>query len=385
MTRPKVALSEVMALDLEPHKVEVGQTYSNIGIYSFGRGTFAKADIDAASTSASTLYRVRAGQVIYSRLFAFEGAYASVPVQHDGAFVSNEFPTFTVNPAKADPRYIAWLFRWSDTWHALRAGAIGMGDRRQRIHPDRVLRHRFSLPSVREQGRIVARLDAAAAAIAARTDTMRRLEAELAATLAAAFDRITRDAPRSTMAEVAPLVRRPVTIDPNATYLELGVRSFGKGTFHKPPLAGIDVGSKKLFSIEPADLVFNIVFAWEGAIAVAEASDAGRVGSHRFLSCVPDPSSATATFLRYWLLSEEGLLALSRGSPGGAGRNRTLGIKALEAIRVPVPSIDAQHWFDRLQAKVRAARVAQAAATAELDALLPALLHDAFGDADARD
>ena len=79
------------------------------------------------------------------------------------------------------------------------------------------------------------------------------------------------------------------------------------------------------------------------------------------------------------------MLALGRASPGGAGRNRTLGIKALEAIRVPVPSLDAQHWFDHLQAKVRAARVAQAAATTELDALLPALLHDVFGDADARD
>jgi type I restriction enzyme S subunit len=374
-----------MTLDLEPHRVEAGQTYPNIGIYSFGRGTFAKAGIDAASTSASTLYRVRAGQIIYSRLFAFEGAYASVSAEHDGAFVSNEFPTFTVDPDQVDPGYIAWLFRWHGTWRSLRAGAVGMGDRRQRVHPDRVLRHRILLPPLAEQRRTIMRLDAAAAAMEARITAAGELKAELAAMLAAAFDRITRDAPRSTMGEVAPLVRRPVMIDPDATYPELGVRSFGKGTFHKPPLAGIDVGSKKLFSIEPADLVFNIVFAWEGAVAVAEASDVGRVGSHRFLSCVPDPSSATATFLRYWFLSEEGLLALGRASPGGAGRNRTLGIKGLEAIRVPVPSLDAQHWFDRLQTKVRAARMAQAAATAELDALLPALLHDAFGDADARD
>lgn len=385
MTWPKVALGEVMTLDLEPHRVEAGQTYPNIGIYSFGRGTFAKAEIDAASTSASTLYRVRAGQIIYSRLFAFEGAYASVPAEHDGAFVSNEFPTFTVDPDQVDPGYIAWLFRWHGTWRSLRAGAVGMGDRRQRVHPDRVLRHRILLPPLAEQRRIIMRLDAASAAMAARITAAGELKGELAATLAATFDRITRDAPRSTMGEIAPLVRRPVTIDPDAIYPELGVRSFGRGTFHKPPLAGIDVGSKKLFSIQPADLMFNIVFAWEGAVAVADASDAGRVGSHRFLSCVPDPSSATATFLRYWFLSEEGLLALGRASPGGAGRNRTLGIKALEAIRVPVPSLDAQHWFDRLQTKVWAARAAQAAATVELDALLPALLHDAFDDADARD
>lgn len=106
----------------------------------------------------------------------------------------------------------------------------------------------------------------------------------------------------------------------------------------------------------------------------------GRVGSHRFLTCVADADTASADFLRYWFLSEEGLLALNRASPGGAGRNRTLGIKALEAITFPMPSLDAQRWFDRLQAKARAARTAQAEAATHLDRLLPALLHETFGE-----
>jgi hypothetical protein len=148
------------------------------------------------------------------------------------------------------------------------------------------------------------------------------------------------DAPRVAMGDIAPLVRRPVTIDPDGSYPELGVRSFGKGTFHKPQLPGIEVGTKKLFTVESGDLVFNIVFAWEGAVAVASSGDAGRVGSHRFLTCVPDPDRATADFLRFWFLGDEGMLALGQASPGGAGRNRTLGIKALEAIKVPVPSLE---------------------------------------------
>ncbi len=268
MTWPKVALGEVMTLDLEPHRVEAGQTYPNIGIYSFGRGTFAKADIDAASTSASTLYRVRAGQIIYSRLFAFEGAYASVPAEHDGAFVSNEFPTFTVDPDQVDPDYIAWLFRWHGTWRSLRAGAVGMGDRRQRVHPDRVLHHRIFLPSLAEQRRTIMRLDAAAAAMAARITAAGELEAELAATLAAAFDRITRDAPRSTMGEVAPLARRSITIDPEAEYAEIGVRSFYRGIFTRRVLKGEDFSWQKLFRVNKGDLVFSNLMAWEQAVAL---------------------------------------------------------------------------------------------------------------------
>lgn len=221
--------------------------------------------------------------------------------------------------------------------------------------------------------------------MAVRVVTAGELETELAATLAAAFDRITRDAPRSTMGEVAPLVRRPVTIDPDATYPELGVRSFGRGLFAKPDVVGGDVTWQSLFRIEAGDLVFSNIKAWEGAFAVAETEHAGKHGSHRYLTCVPNASRATAGYLWFYLQSEEGLRRINEASPGSADRNRTLATKRLAAITVPVPPLDAQHWFDRLQAKVRAARVAQIAATAELDALLPALLHDAFGDADARD
>jgi type I restriction enzyme S subunit len=376
---PKVALGEVMRLDLLPHRVEPDTSYPNIGIYSFGRGTFAKPAIESATTSATTLYRVSAGQVIYSRLFAFEGAYATVPVEHDGAFVSNEFPTFTVIAEKAFPPFIGWLFRSAGTWQALRQNTVGMGDRRQRIHPDSVLALPIPLPPLTAQRAIADRLHGVADAIAARKIATAGVVSEVEATLRAAFARIITAAPRVAMGEIAPLVRRPVVIDPDASYPELGVRSFGKGTFHKPSLPGIEVGTKKLFYVEAGDLVFNIVFAWEGSVAVATGKDAGRVGSHRFLTCVPDPSQLTADFLRFWFLSAEGMLALGQASPGGAGRNRTLGIKALEAIKVPLPSLDAQLWFDRLQTKARAAKAAQSEATGHLDRLLPAMLHQVFG------
>ena len=42
----------------------------------------------------------------------------------------------------------------------------------------------------------------------------------------------------------------------------------------------------KLFGIEKGDLVFSNIKAWEGAFAVAGEDDHGRVGSHRYLTCV---------------------------------------------------------------------------------------------------
>ena len=45
-----------------------------------------------------SLRRVKEGQFIYSRLFAFEGAYGMVTKEFDGAFVSQEYPTFKCDP-----------------------------------------------------------------------------------------------------------------------------------------------------------------------------------------------------------------------------------------------------------------------------------------------
>lgn len=63
---------------------------------------------------------------------------------------------------------------------------------------------------------------------------------------------------------------------------------------------------------------------------------------------------------------------------GGAGRNRTLGLKKLEALHVPVPPINRQHWFDRLQAKAREARAIRANTAQDAEALIPTMLHEIF-------
>lgn len=181
------------------------------------------------------------------------------------------------------------------------------------------------------------------------------------------------------MAEVAPLVRREQSIDLEGSYPELGIRSFGKGTFHKPPLSGSEVGTKRLYRIEPGDLLFSNVFAWEGAIAIAKPEDAGRFGSHRFITCHANTELTTAEFLRYYFLTDEGLLKIGDASPGGAGRNRTLGLEKLMAIEVPMPSLAVQHTFDRLQAEIAALKTKHSAIRQANAALIPSTLERVFG------
>lgn len=173
------------------------------------------------------------------------------------------------------------------------------------------------------------------------------------------------------LSDIAPIVRRPVEIRHDQAYPELGIRSFGKGTFHKPPLAGSEVGSKRLFRIEPGDLIFSNVFAWEGAIAVASPADAGRFGSHRFITCGVDDSRADATYLKLYLTaSPDGRAQVLQASPGGAGRNRTLGIEKMGKIQIPLPPL-------AVQQSVVARLDALAEKTREVEAHLDAIERDA--------
>jgi type I restriction enzyme, S subunit len=249
---------------------------------------------------------------------------------------------------------------------------------RNRLKEAQLLAMRIPLPPLEEQRRIVARVEAMAARIEEARELSVGSQRDMQSLLLSAYSEMIENVPIMRMSEIAPLIRRPVHIKLEENYYELGIRSFGKGTFHKSPLTGAELGDKKLFYIEPEDLLFNIVFAWEGAVAVARQNDQGRVGSHRFLSCIPMRDKALPEFLCFHFLTREGLNQLGLASPGGAGRNRTLGLKSLEKITVPVPDLQVQEDFSRLL-KMRTEMIAlQESSRLELDALLPSILAKAF-------
>jgi type I restriction enzyme S subunit len=150
----QVQLSDVIHFALDPKKAFALDSYPNCGIYSFGRGLFSKPPINGAITSAPVLYRVKAGQFIYSRLFAFEGAYGMVTPEFDGCFVSGEYPTFDCDLEQILPEFLAAYFKSPPVWEELASGSRGVGHRRQRVLPDRVLAHRLWLPPMQVQKQI---------------------------------------------------------------------------------------------------------------------------------------------------------------------------------------------------------------------------------------
>jgi len=173
--------------------------------------------------------------------------------------------------------------------------------------------------------------------------------------------------------DVLSLIRRPITVEPDCQYEEIGVRSFGRGIFHKPSVVGADLGNKRVFDIEPGDLVISNVFAWEGAVALATEAELGKIGSHRFMTFVPTDDRICTAWAAWFFRSEPGLALIGKASPGSAGRNRTLGIDRFEALEIPLPPIEEQLRLARELEDVEAATIALRHRVERADAVNEAL------------
>jgi len=372
-----IAISDFLTKSESWVPVEPDGQYKQITARLWGKGLTLRGEVPGSAIAAARQYCAKAGQFLLSRIDARHGAYGIVPEELDGALVSNDFPCFDIDASKVMPHYFEWYSRTPEFIDLCRRASEGSTNR-VRMKEDKFLRMMVPRPSLDEQRRIVEKLDRVEALVDERRNAIDEAERETQALLLKAFQRAIDGAPLRPMAEVAPLVRRPVEIDLDASYPELGVRSFGRGTFHKPDLLGADLSWQKLFLVQQGDLVFSNIKAWEGAFAVAGPDDHGRVGSHRYLTCVPTQGLATADFIWFYLRTSEGLGKVQSASPGSADRNRTLGQGALGAITVPTPPIDRQEWFDRLHAKAREARAIRASTAQDVEALIPAMLHEIF-------
>lgn len=376
---PMVRLGEMLTLIMREELVEPSKAYRLLGVRLEGAGPFLRETKLGSEISAYKLSRVQTGDFIYSRLFAWRGAFGIIDKILDGCFVSNEFPTFNVHRERLNSQFLDYWFRLPITLEKVAANCTGSTPlTRNRLKESLFLNLNISLPPLSEQQRIVKKIEAIVKKLKQINTLHKKTYSDSFKLLHSAFNRVIAGADYKFMAEVAPITRRPVKVDMEGEYPELGIRSFGKGTFHKPKLSGMEVGSKKLYCLEPGDLVFNNVFAWEGAITVVQPEDKGRVGSHRFIACVPEEGIATADFLCFYFKTPEGLAKIGEASPGGAGRNRTLGLEKLAKVTVPVPDYAQQLWFDKLQAKVKAVEKLQAVNHEQLEALLPSILDRAF-------
>ncbi|WP_054201508.1 restriction endonuclease subunit S [Pseudoalteromonas undina] len=150
------------------------------------------------------------------------------------------------------------------------------------------------------------------------------------------------------ISDVLERISIPVKPVPDVEYREIGIRSHGKGIFHKEVTDAETIGKKRVFEIVPNALVLNIVFAWEQAVGKISPNEKGFIASHRFPQFLPKNNLCNIDYLLYLFKTPKGKYLLNLASPGGAGRNKTLGQKEFERLEVQLPPTTEQRKIAKI-------------------------------------
>jgi len=134
----------------------------------------------------------------------------------------------------------------------------------------------------------------------------------------------------------------PVDVQLDTEYEQIGIRSHGKGIFHKEPVTGRELGNKRVYWVHPEAFTVNIVFAWEQAVALTSDAEKGFIASHRFLMFLPKENRCDLKFILLFFLRKRGKTLLELASPGGAGRNKTLGQDNFAELQLTLPQKEEQ-------------------------------------------
>ncbi len=119
--------------------VQPAEIYALAWLKSFRRGVFKGPVKSGAEFTYPRLTRLRAGEFVYPKLMAWEGAFGVVPPECDGLVVSTEFPVFEINQEKVLPETLDVYFRTPSVWPMILEISTGTNARRKRLHPSALL------------------------------------------------------------------------------------------------------------------------------------------------------------------------------------------------------------------------------------------------------
>jgi type I restriction enzyme, S subunit len=153
-------LLEILKPISRPVAVDPLKEYPLLGIRLDGVGVFHRETKLGSQIAATTLFQVKTGDFIYSRLFAWRGAFGVIGHDLDGYYVSGEFPTFLPMHDNINIKFLQLWFRLPTVISKVEADCTGSTPlTRNRYKENFLLALEIPLPPLKEQNRIVARIE----------------------------------------------------------------------------------------------------------------------------------------------------------------------------------------------------------------------------------
>lgn len=173
-------------------------------------------------------------------------------------------------------------------------------------------------------------------------------------------------------------VERKFFLDDATSYPCVGVRWYGHGAFIRNRLLGMDIKRKQQWIIKSGDILYNKLFAWKGAFAIADSSVDDCIVSDKFPTYEADHSQIDPNFLAYYFLTPRVSQQAEVLSKGAAAISKlTLNPPQFWELTIPLPPLSEQRRImthvEELAARIEEARGLRHKAMGELDLLVSSL------------
>jgi type I restriction enzyme, S subunit len=368
---PVRPLGDALARVRQSTSVAESESYRITGIYSFGKGLINRNTIQGSETAYKYLTPLRTGQLVMSKLNAWEGALSVATSDFDGTYVSPEYPVFEIDQESADADYIRHLVSWPALWERLTPR--GSMVRRKRTAPETLLATLVPLPGVAEQLRVAARISAITDdldQIFQLRDRSQRLSEEyINVTLRNIHENVQLGTVLTEAYDWVPIL-------PDGRYHTVGIYSHGKGLFRRPVIDGTETQYHRYNRLHKDQFIYSKLFGREGALAIVENGFDDLLTSHEFPTFNIDQERVDINYLSH-VVRWPGLHRKLRDQGTGVGsRRQRVNVGRLLATEVPLPSLPEQR-----ELSIRLNRVEQARQMARDQATNVPALHASVLDA----
>lgn len=120
-----IPLSDILNIVYRPITLIEDSLYRLIGIRLYGEGVYIREEKYGKDIGANTLYEVHKGDFIYSRLFAWKGAFGVATENDHNALASNEFPIFKSKKENISIDYIKEIILTPSLWEIFESLCTG--------------------------------------------------------------------------------------------------------------------------------------------------------------------------------------------------------------------------------------------------------------------
>ncbi len=148
-------LSSFLTKSREVVTIQDDEEYSRVTVKIKGGGVLLRDKELGKNIGTKRQFLVKPGQFIISKIDARNGAIGIIPVELDGAIVTNDFPLFDIDTTAINPDYLR-LITTTDVFIKIAHSSSSGTTNRQRVDVDDLLQHEIPLPSLTEQEKLIA-------------------------------------------------------------------------------------------------------------------------------------------------------------------------------------------------------------------------------------